>query len=301
MSVKRVLRDLNKLNTFVRVAERRNFTRAAEDLRTNPSVVSKHIKELEEALGFVVLNRSTHGVSLTEAGEGLLRNCLEMLDHVDTYVTGARNAQKLAHGTLRLQTIGEYASLISAPVVARCLSRIPGLRIHHFATVDVSQGVEDGTDIVLAMKRLAAPGFEEIDLGPVTHALCASPGYLAARGAATDPRMLKEHNCIADLKSPSKQWPFQVGGQNLMVEASGNLLSNGFDMARQAAILGLGVIRAPAAIVEDDIAANRLVPILDQFVASPERLHAYFSGGKTLPRKTAEFLSLLRGDAAAPD
>ena len=58
-----VLRDLNKLNTFVRVAQRRSFTKAAAELRTTPSVVSKRMKELEESLGFSLLNRSTHGFS----------------------------------------------------------------------------------------------------------------------------------------------------------------------------------------------------------------------------------------------
>ena len=41
-----VLRDLNKLNTFVRAAQYRSFTKAASELRTKPSVVSKRIKEL---------------------------------------------------------------------------------------------------------------------------------------------------------------------------------------------------------------------------------------------------------------
>ena len=71
MSLTAALRDLNKLNAFVRVAERRSFTKAAADLRTTPSVVSKHMKELEDALGFSLLNRSTHGIVLTDAGEGL--------------------------------------------------------------------------------------------------------------------------------------------------------------------------------------------------------------------------------------
>ena len=57
MSLTAALRDLNKLNTFVRVAERRSITRAAADLSKNPSVVSKHMKELEDALGFSLLTR----------------------------------------------------------------------------------------------------------------------------------------------------------------------------------------------------------------------------------------------------
>ena len=79
MSLTAALRDLNKLNAFVRVAERRSFTKAAADLRTTPSVVSKHMKDLEDALGFSLFNRSTHGIMLTDAGEGLFQNYLRML------------------------------------------------------------------------------------------------------------------------------------------------------------------------------------------------------------------------------
>src|SRR5438045_9683331 len=91
MSFTAPLRDLNKLNTFVRVAQRQSFTKAAAELRTTPSVVSKRMKELEDSLGFSLLNRSTHGLVLTDAGEGLFQQCLEMLATLDTYVTEASN------------------------------------------------------------------------------------------------------------------------------------------------------------------------------------------------------------------
>src|SRR5438105_131445 len=117
MSLTAALRDLNKLNTFVRVAERRSFTRAAADLRMTPSIVSKHVKDLEEALGFTLLNRSTHGVVLTEAGEGLFQNCLQMLDQIDDYVIETRNLQTGPYGLLRVQTVGDYARAVLAPLV----------------------------------------------------------------------------------------------------------------------------------------------------------------------------------------
>ena len=93
MSFTAALRDLNKLNTFVRVAQRRSFTKAAAELRTRPSVISKRMKELEESLGFSLVNRSTHGLVLTDAGEGLFQHCLEMLEKLDDYVTERRNTR----------------------------------------------------------------------------------------------------------------------------------------------------------------------------------------------------------------
>src|SRR3954469_16452407 len=103
MAFTAALRDLNKLNTFVRVAQHRSFTKAAAELRTRPSVVSKRIKELEESLGFSLVNRSTHGLGLTDAGEGIFQRCLEQLANMDDYITERRKSRlaPLAHCGLK--------------------------------------------------------------------------------------------------------------------------------------------------------------------------------------------------------
>src|SRR5215831_3065615 len=119
MSFTAALRDLNKLNTFVRVAQRRSFTHAAAELRTKPSVVSKRMKELEDALGFRLLNRSTHGLVLTDAGEGLFRHCLQMLDQLDAYVVDRRNLETGPFGTLRVQVTSSYARCLLAPLMVQ--------------------------------------------------------------------------------------------------------------------------------------------------------------------------------------
>src|SRR5258708_26332960 len=112
MPLDAVLRDLNKLNTFVRVAQRRSFTKAAAELRTTPSVISKRMKELEASLGFSLLNRSTHGLALTEAGEGPFQQCLGMLAPLDDYVTDRRNIETGPFGTFRAQATTAHARFV---------------------------------------------------------------------------------------------------------------------------------------------------------------------------------------------
>src|SRR5258706_708061 len=137
-----VLRDLNKLNTFVRVAQRRSFTKAAAELRTSPSVISKRMKELEESLGFSLLNRSTHGLVLTDAGEGLFQHCLEMLAKVDDYVTERRNVETGPFGTLRILATSDYARFILAPITIKFAKHRTCVRVHdsvvplHFISAD---------------------------------------------------------------------------------------------------------------------------------------------------------------------
>src|SRR4051812_39766870 len=175
MSLTAALRDLNKLNAFVRVAERRSFTKAAADLRTTPSVISKHMKELEDALGFSLLNRSTHGIKLTDAGEGLFQNCLEMLARLDHYVVDARNLQTGPFGQLRVLTTSDYARHALVPLVAKFARGHSGLRVHLSVVADDSAAAEDGFDVIVAHTKPSLPGLTNVDLGEVRHVVCASP------------------------------------------------------------------------------------------------------------------------------
>jgi DNA-binding transcriptional LysR family regulator len=301
MSNQRVLRDLNKLNTFVRVAQRKSFSRAAQDLRATPSVISKRIKELEDELGFVVLNRSTHGVTLTDHGEGLLAHCLQLFDQMDNFVTDARRSQKQAHGTLRVQAIGDCADLMACPVVTRFLRRMPSLKLQYTATHDPSQGIEDGVDVFVSTRSVAAPGFHEIDLGPVQFSVCASPAYLEGKPRPTDPRSLKDFSCITELRSTTREWPFLIGGNAASVQVGGTLLCNGYGMMRRAALDGIGVVRVPSVLVREDMSQGLLVPVVAPELIASERLAAFYSNVNALPKKTSEFLIDLRASFATVD
>ena len=148
MSFTAALRDLNKLNTFVKVAQRRSFTNAAAELRTRPSVVSKRMKELEEELGFRLLNRSTHGLVLTDAGEGLFQHCLRMLAKLDDYVIERRNLDTGPFGTLRVQATSDYARSVLAPLTVEFVKNRPGVRVQLSVVPDNSTSAEDGIDII---------------------------------------------------------------------------------------------------------------------------------------------------------
>ncbi len=299
MSLTAALRDLNKLNTFVRVGERLSFTRAAADLRTTPSVVSKHMKELEAALGFSLLNRSTHGIVLTEAGEGLFQSCLQMLSKLDGYVVEARNLQKGPVGTLRVQAASDYARCVLAPVMAQFVERHPGLRIHLFVATDGSASADDGFDVIVATTKPALPGLVDRDLGGIAHVVCASPAYFQRFGRPKKPEDLREHNCLVNLSSAPKGWPFKVASRHVLVGVKGALSSNSHAVLIQMALEGHGIIRAPLYAVKAEFANKTLEAIFDGTALSPERMRAYFSKAKHLPAKTTNFVQFLRAAVGA--
>ncbi len=292
------LKDLNKLSTFVRVAERRSFTKAAEDLRTTPSVVSNRIKELEESLGFRLMNRSTHGIVLTDAGEGLFQNCLEMLAKLDAYVIEARNVHAGPVGTLRVQATSGYARSLLAPLVTDFARRYPGLRVHLSVVEDGSASVEEGIDVILAGRKPSAPGFASQDLGPVEHVICASPDYFARFRRPEKPQDLREHNCLANSFPGAAEWPFAIAGRTLLVGVKGSLSSNSYAVLVTMAVQGAGIIRVPRHAVRDELRGESLEAIFEDASSSPERVAIYFSKERNLPMKTTEFIQFVRASLA---
>ena len=191
MPVTAVLRDLNKLNTFVRVAQCQSFTKAAAELRTRPSVVSKRMKELEESLGFSVLNRSTHGLALTEAGRGLFQQCLEILAKLDNYVTERRNIETGPFGTLRVQATSDYSQFILAPLTTKFVEQHPGVRVHLSVVPENLISAEDGFDIIVSSQKPSLPGVVAHDLGAIRHVICGSPQYFRKFGRPKTPQDLR--------------------------------------------------------------------------------------------------------------
>lgn len=294
MSFTAALRDLNKLNTFVKVAQRRSFTNAAAELRTRPSVVSKRMKELEEELGFRLLNRSTHGLVLTDAGEGLFQHCLRMLAKLDDYVIERRNLDTGPFGTLRVQATSDYARSVLAPLTVEFVKNRPGVRVQLSVVPDNSTSAEDGIDIIVSGRKPTVPGLVGHDLGENQHVICASPIYFKKFGRPKAPQDLREHNCLVNAFSRRKSWPFQNPSRPLLVEVKGSLSSDSNAVLIQMALLDCGIIRVPLDTVKTEIAEKRLEVILRKSSLSPERMCAFFAKAGRLPAKTADFVNFLK-------
>jgi DNA-binding transcriptional LysR family regulator len=294
MPVTAVLRDLNKLNTFVRVVQCQSFTKAAAELRTRPSVVSKRMKELEASLGFSVLNRSTHGLALTEAGHGLFQQCLEILAKLDHYVTERRNLETGPFGTLRVQATSDYSRFILAPLTTKFVEQHPGVRVHLSVLPENLISAENGFDIIVSSHKPSLPGVVAHDLGAIRHVICGSPQYFRKFGRPKTPQDLREHNCLADLYSGPKSWPFRNSPRPLLVEVKGSLSSNSSAVLIRMALNGSGIIRVPLHAVQKEIADKKLDVIFKNVALSPERMSAYCARAKRLPAKTADFISFLK-------
>lgn len=287
------MEDLNKLNTFVRVAEHRSFTRAARDLHMTPSAVSKHIHDLETKLGISLLNRSTRGVSLTEAGDQFFRHCVEILGHLDEAVTNAQNLQMKPQGTLRIHVVAGYAQWMLAPLLPDFMRRYPELNVEVNTETPALSLVEAGVDVVVSGKTSPDPGLVHRELGLVEYVICASPAYFKKHGIPRHPKDLTEHNCLVHTLFAPKEWPFKASPRDTVVRVKGTFRSNSSEVLAQAAIGGIGIVRLPLYTVAAELASGRLVSVLDGMTRSRQHMRVYYPDTKHLPAKTSAFIDFL--------
>jgi DNA-binding transcriptional LysR family regulator len=118
--------DLRQLRTFATVAERRSFTRAADDLHIAQQAVSQQIKALERSLGVTLLRRNPRRVELTPEGTVFLADCRRVLAAAERATRRARAAARGEVGTLRLA----YTLTTVWDTIPKLLARIGELHPH---------------------------------------------------------------------------------------------------------------------------------------------------------------------------
>src|SRR5436190_5066214 len=109
--------ELRHLRYFIRVAEEENVSRAALKLHVSQPALSRQIRDLEEELGFLLLERSAKSVRLTDAGRIFLIEARAVLQRADDAVKTARAVAKGKRAELHVG----YAPTLTARILPQTL------------------------------------------------------------------------------------------------------------------------------------------------------------------------------------
>ncbi|WP_157219842.1 LysR family transcriptional regulator [Flavisphingomonas formosensis] len=277
------------LRTFVRVAERLNFSTVATQSNASHTTIARRIDQLEAHFGARLLNRSTRKLTLTREGERLLdhaRVVIEEIDHAEAELGG----EAAARGVVRVGVTTALGLYYAGRMIA-LHARHPDLRVEFSVTDWQGSLVESGLDLALRVGDPAPAAPDVRPLGPFGRLLVAAPAYLDMRGAPVYPEDLLAHDCITYGYGPSRaQW--EVGGQ--MLRIAGCFRANSSEAVHRAVISGLGIGLLPAIQVREDVAAGRLAIILPDAAIPPLQLAvAHRFAGMRLPMRVRVVLDFL--------
>lgn len=122
--------ELRHLKYFVAVAEELNFSRAAIRLRVAQPALSKQIRDLERELEVRLLERSSHHVAMTAAGEVFLDRSRRILAESEEAVAAARRAHRGETGTLAIGFIGSISHAILPKVLQAYRQKYPEVELN---------------------------------------------------------------------------------------------------------------------------------------------------------------------------
>ncbi|MER8883915.1 MULTISPECIES: LysR family transcriptional regulator [unclassified Mesorhizobium] len=291
--------DINRsgeIEVFVRVVEAGSFSAAARALRMTPSAVSKLIARLEARLGARLVSRSTRKLQLTPEGAAFFDSGVRVLADMAAAEREAA-AGAAPRGRLRINSYVPFGQHRLIPLLPRFLERYPEISVDLVLTDDVIDLMEERADVAIRAGPLGESRLVARKLGQSRVVVVAAPSYLEARGTPKEPADLDRHNRMGfRFVRHLEGWPFiDAAGKPITLSIIGNTLVSDGEAMRLMALSGAGIARLARWHVEADIAAGRLLPLLEEFNPGDEELtHAVYVGqGKHLPARVRAFLDFL--------
>lgn len=255
---------LERMRTFVRVAERGNLSAVARELGTGQSTVTRHLSELEDAVGVSLLSRTTRRVALTEEGSRYYDHCTHVLRLVDQAADGIRDKHDALSGTVRLSCTAALGVMHTTRLIFAFQASHPGIQVDLSLTDERIDLVKEGVDVALRLGPLADSSMKLHHLAESKRLLVAAPGYLGVHGRPSQPADLAAHNVIRMSNVAGSKTMAFVGpdGSRHTVSVKGDLKVDHGLAAREAFRSGRGVGSAHRWLVDDLLATGELEVLL---------------------------------------
>ena len=167
----------------------------------------------------------------------------------------------------------------------------PKLRCDLLLTDRIVDTVEESIDISVRIGELPESSMIASRIGSIRIVVCASPGYLAARGRPLTPDQIDAHDCIAinPVQSPNT-WKFRRGNREYILPIRSRLCVNTSEAAVIAAVAGAGLTRVMSYKMDAAKRAGDLDLVLEEFEPEPLPVHMVYSPRKPVPLKLRAFL-----------
>jgi len=291
---------LRSIEVFVAAVEAGSFSAAARRLDISAVMVGKLVRQLETHLGARLLERSTRRQGLTDAGRRFYEEGKRVLEQLRWAESSVERLAAAPSGLLRISAATTLGECVIAAAVAEYQAQFPQVRIELDLSNSVVDLIEDGIDLAIRVGALdPALNLVARPLGHYRMAICAAPAYLARHGVPATPADLAAHRCLGHAAwNPRSAWRLEASGATAGWPAETALRCNSSAALRQAALHGAGLLLQPQVLVAEDLAAGRLVGLLEAYLPASRPVHALYRQDRRPLPKLASFLTFLQQHAA---
>jgi DNA-binding transcriptional LysR family regulator len=291
---------LKRMALFAEIVDSGSLSAAARRVGSTPSAVSQQLRLLEEALGLVLLHRSTRRLTLTEAGERYYPACAAMVAQARSADQALERLRDEPEGELRLAAPIGFGELLAAALEP--LRRHPRLRLHLLLDDTPIDLIGERVDLALRVGRFTDSSLVARRLGELQRQLCAAPRYLAERGWPRHPAELAGHDWLGlpPRGAAADTLSFQgLQGEREEVRVEARLFASQVTALQAMAVAGWGLYVGMADDVRQPMAEGRLAPVLPDWRLEPAAVFAVTPRRGEQPAKVRHALQALQQHFAA--
>lgn len=295
------MNQFEEMQTFIRIVEAGSITRAAEQLDTVKSAVSRRLTELEKRLGVTLLTRTTRSQILTESGQSYYQQCIRIIDDLAEIESSIRNENCALAGRIKIAAPLSFGLTHLSPA----LLKFNGIHPDIYFDVDFNDRkvdlIEEGFDLAIRIARLEDSSLIAKRIMASKGILCASPSYLKKHGTPKKPEDLKQGHIRLNYSGGRENLRFkQSDGSEVTINIPAIMSANNGDFLRQAAIEGKGVLYTPDFICHEAVQKGQLQTFLCDFIIDNEIVaYALYPQTRHLSqrvRSLVDFLAQYFGD-----
>ena len=292
--------DLAQMEIFLRVAEEKSFSRAAEKLLRTQPAISIAMKRLEEELGEQLFDRSSRAGTLTEAGKILHSYAQRMVNLRDEARSTISELRGMNRGRLSIGANESTSLYVLPPVLVEYRRLYPEIKIEVYRNLSEripGEVLERNLDFGFLSFDPLHPALQSMEVYRDELAFVVHPLHrLAKRESVTVKELGAEQFVAHNVKTPSRARIFELFAQhrtplNISIELA--TLETIKDFVRRDA----GVAIIPRRVVRDDVRAGRLIEVPVKGMKIEKTLRIVFRREQSLSHAARAFLDLIKAGA----
>ncbi|WP_075180776.1 LysR family transcriptional regulator [Pantoea sp. 1.19] len=283
------------MHTFIRIVESGSLSAAARQLNISQPTVSRRLQTLEQMLGARLLLRNTHGFKLTDDGERGYRHARTLLSSWFALEDALTDASDDPVGTLRVRAPHAFGQDQLMDPLMDWLARCPRLNIEWMLNDRTPDFVAENVDCAIQVGAPDDPSIVTALIGEVPRYLVAAPALLARQPLPADVRQLGTLPWLAITSFYRNEIALHhASGAQLNLAITPRFFSDSLYAVRKAALAGMGVAAVSAWVVQDDLAAGRLVPLFSDWQPPPLPIWLTWPWASYYPARLRHFFTLIR-------
>lgn len=282
---------LEAMTVLLAAVDAGSLSAASRQLHMPLATVSRRVSELEAHLNVRLVLRGGRKLVLTDAGRDYVASCRQILDDIEQVERTAAGEYRAPQGELIISAPMVIGRNHVVPVLVAFLRSAPQIRAHIQLSDHVSHLLEEHVDLAVRLGALPDSTLVATRIALISRVLCASPGYLQARGVPEKPEDLAAHDCITYVGySAADMWEFGEGQTSQVIKVASRLSVNSAEAAVIAATEDGGIVRVLADQVDHLLKAGTLVRLLPAYEPAPMPLSLVYPGQRQMPLKLRAFI-----------